>query len=114
MTLFRPEVFRARQNRWTGQIILTRPFSLSFLTFCTAVFAAVLLLFAAFVSQTPAQFQVQVIDTSDADTRQFCGIGGSQIQSKQQQDLAKFGLGNFTELLDLFFKFISEAYHYIE
>ena len=52
MTLFRPEVFRARQNRWTGQIILTRPFPLSFLTFCTAVFAAVLLLFAAFGSYT--------------------------------------------------------------
>lgn len=26
MTLFRPEVFQAKKNRWTGQIVLVRPF----------------------------------------------------------------------------------------
>ena len=57
----------------------------------------------AFVSQTPARFQVRAVGTSDADTRQFLGIGGSQIQSKQPQKPAKFGLGNFTELLVLVF-----------
>lgn len=32
MSLFRAEVYQAKQNRWTGQIILTRPFSFTFLT----------------------------------------------------------------------------------
>lgn len=30
MTLFRPEVFQAKKNRWTGQIVLVRPFPCSF------------------------------------------------------------------------------------
>ena len=49
------------------------------------------------------QFQVQAVDTADAGTRRFRGIGGSQIQSKPLQEPAKFGLGNFTELLVLVF-----------
>ena len=51
-SLFRPEVFQAKQNRWTGQIVLTRPFSLSFLTLCAAALAAALAVFAAFGSYT--------------------------------------------------------------
>ena len=51
-SLFRPEVFQAKQNRWTGQIVLTRPFSLSFLTLCSASLAAALAAFAAFGSYT--------------------------------------------------------------
>ena len=51
-SLFRPEVFQAKQNRWTGQIVLTRPFSLSFLTLCAAALAAALAAFAAFGSYT--------------------------------------------------------------
>ena len=49
------------------------------------------------------QFQVQAVDTADAGTRRFRGIGGSQIQSKPLQEPAKFGLGNFTEFLVLVF-----------
>ena len=52
MSLFRSEVFQARKNRWTGQIVLARPFSLSFLTLCAAAFALILVLFAAFGSYT--------------------------------------------------------------
>ena len=51
-SLFRPEVFQAKQNRWTGQIVLTRPFFLSFLTLCAAALAAALAAFAAFGSYT--------------------------------------------------------------
>ena len=51
-SLFRPEVFQAKQNRWTGQIVLTRPFSLSFLTLCAAALATALAAFAAFGSYT--------------------------------------------------------------
>lgn len=51
-SLFRPEVFQAKQNRWTGQIVLTRPFSLLFLTLCAAALAAALAVFATFGSYT--------------------------------------------------------------
>lgn len=51
-SLFRPEVFQAKQNRWTGQIVLVRPFSLLFLTLCAALFAAALVAFTIFGSYT--------------------------------------------------------------
>lgn len=51
-SLFRREVFQAQQNRWTGRIVLVRPFSLVFLSGCAAAFAAALLLFAFFGSYT--------------------------------------------------------------
>lgn len=52
MTLFRPEVFQAKKNRWTGQIVLVRPFSLQFLTFCAVALATVLIAFLIFGSYT--------------------------------------------------------------
>ena len=50
--LFRPEVFQAKKNRWTGQIVLVRPFSLQFLTFCAVALATVLIAFLIFGSYT--------------------------------------------------------------
>ena len=52
MTLFRPEVFQAKKNCWTGQIVLVRPFSLQFLTFCAVALAAILVAFLIFGSYT--------------------------------------------------------------
>lgn len=52
MSLFRSEVFQAKQNRWTGQIVLVRPFSLLALTFFVAGLAAALIAFAVFGSYT--------------------------------------------------------------
>lgn len=49
---FRPEVLAARENRWTGRIILTRPFSFAFLTGCACLIAAVVILFLIFGSYT--------------------------------------------------------------
>lgn len=52
MSLFRSEVFEAKKNRWTGQIVLVRPFSLFALTLFAVCLAAALIAFAAFGSYT--------------------------------------------------------------
>lgn len=49
---FRPEVFDARQNRWTGRIVLSRPYSGVVLTWCAAAAASAVLLFLIFGSYT--------------------------------------------------------------
>ena len=49
---FRPEVFEAKKHKWTGRIVLTRPFSFVFFTWCAAAVAAVILLFLIFGSYT--------------------------------------------------------------
>lgn len=50
--LFRKEVFVAQQNKWTGQVILTRPFSSLFLTFCAFLIALCIIIFLIFGSYT--------------------------------------------------------------
>ncbi|EJU53449.1 HlyD family secretion protein [Neisseria meningitidis] len=50
--LFRKEVFVAQQNKWTGQVILTRPFSFLFLTFCAFLIALCIIMFLIFGSYT--------------------------------------------------------------
>ncbi|HEZ0699514.1 TPA: HlyD family efflux transporter periplasmic adaptor subunit [Neisseria meningitidis] len=50
--LFRKEVFVAQQNKWTGQVILTRPFSFLFLTFCAFLIALCIIIFLIFGSYT--------------------------------------------------------------
>lgn len=55
------------------------------------------------VEATPTQFQIQTVDASDADSCQFGRVGSSQTQGEKPQDLAKFGFGNFAELLSLVF-----------
>lgn len=52
MSFFRPEVLQHRQNRWTGQIVLTRPFSLVFFSTYAAALALVLIVFLVFGSYT--------------------------------------------------------------
>lgn len=49
---FRPEVLAARENRWTGRVILTRSFSFAFLTACAVIAAAAIVLFLIFGSYT--------------------------------------------------------------
>ncbi|EPI0453254.1 TPA: HlyD family secretion protein, partial [Neisseria gonorrhoeae] len=46
------EVFVAQQNKWTGQVILTRPFSFLFLTFCAFLIALCIIIFLIFGSYT--------------------------------------------------------------
>lgn len=50
--LFRKEVFVAQQNKWTGQVVLTRPFSFLFLTFCAFLIALCIIIFLIFGSYT--------------------------------------------------------------
>lgn len=50
--LFRKEVFVAQQNKWTGQVILTRLFSFLFLTFCAFLIALCIIIFLIFGSYT--------------------------------------------------------------
>ncbi|HFC7740105.1 TPA: HlyD family secretion protein [Neisseria meningitidis] len=50
--LFRKEVFVAQQNKWTGQVILPRPFSFLFLTFCAFLIALCIIIFLIFGSYT--------------------------------------------------------------
>ncbi|EPH3620751.1 HlyD family secretion protein, partial [Neisseria gonorrhoeae] len=42
----------AQQNKWTGQVILTRPFSFLFLTFCAFLIALCIIIFLIFGSYT--------------------------------------------------------------
>lgn len=51
-SFFRPEVFEAKKNKWTGHVVLSRPFSFVFLTGCAASGAFALILFAFFGSYT--------------------------------------------------------------
>lgn len=51
-SFFRPEVFVAQRNKWTGQVILTRPFSFLFLTFCAFLIALCIIIFLIFGSYT--------------------------------------------------------------
>ena len=51
-SFFRPEIFEAKKNKWTGHVVMTRPFSFVFLTGCAASAAAAILLFAFFGSYT--------------------------------------------------------------
>ncbi|EPF8524396.1 HlyD family secretion protein, partial [Neisseria gonorrhoeae] len=44
--------FVAQQNKWTGQVILTRPFSFLFLTFCAFLIALCIIIFLIFGSYT--------------------------------------------------------------
>lgn len=49
---FRPEVFEAKKNKWTGHVVMTRPFSFVFLTWCAVAVAAAIVIFAFWGSYT--------------------------------------------------------------
>lgn len=50
--LFRKEVLAAKQTRWTGNIILSRPFSFTFLTICALCIAFTIVAFSIWGSYT--------------------------------------------------------------
>lgn len=50
--LFRKEALHAKQAKWTGNIILSRPFSFTFLTICALCIALVIIAFAIWGSYT--------------------------------------------------------------
>lgn len=50
--LFRKEALDAKQDKWTGDIILSRPFSFTFLTICALFIALVIISFAVWGSYT--------------------------------------------------------------
>lgn len=50
--LFRKEALDAKQAKWTGNIILSRPFSFTFLTICALCIALVIIAFAIWGSYT--------------------------------------------------------------
>lgn len=52
LNLFRKEAIDAQKTRWTGDIILARPFSFTFLTVCAACVALVIIAFAIWGSYT--------------------------------------------------------------
>lgn len=63
--LFRKEVFDAKQAKWTGTIILSRPFSFTFLTICSLSIGLVLIAFAIWGSYTKrSTVQGQIIPQS--------------------------------------------------
>lgn len=49
---FRPEVLQAKQNQWTGKVLLTRPFSFVFFTWCAIGVAACIVAFLFWGSYT--------------------------------------------------------------
>ena len=51
-SFFRPEIFEAKKNKWTGHVVLSRPFSFVFLTGCAAAGAFALIAFAFFGTYT--------------------------------------------------------------
>ncbi len=50
--LFRQEVIDSKQTRWTGNIILSRPFSFTFLTICALFVGLIIMIFAIWGSYT--------------------------------------------------------------
>lgn len=63
--LFRKEALDAKKTKWTGNIILSRPFSFTFLTICALCIALVIIAFAIWGSYTKrSTVQGQIIPQS--------------------------------------------------
>lgn len=78
--LFRKEVLDANQTRWTGSIILSRPFSFTFLTVCALCIALVIVAFAIWGNYTKrSTVQGQLIPQS----------GLIQVYATQQGTIVK-------------------------
>lgn len=78
--LFRKEVFNAKKTRWTGRIILSRPFSFTFLTICALSIALIIVAFAIWGSYTKrSTVQGQLIPQS----------GLIQVYATQQGTIVK-------------------------
>lgn len=62
--LFRQEVIKSQKKQWAGHIILTRPFSFVFLTWCAACTAACIIVFlcvGSYTSKTTAEGQLMAV-----------------------------------------------------
>lgn len=95
--LFRKEVFVAQQNKWTGQVILTRPFSFLFLTFCAFLIALCIIIFLIFGSYTnKTTVEGQLLPTMGVVRVYFSDIG--TITHKFVED------GNFVKAGEPLFK----------
>lgn len=78
--LFRKEVLHAKQNKWVGSILLSRPFSFTFLTICAFCVAVVIITFAIWGSYTKrSTVQGQLIPRS----------GLIQVYATQQGTIVK-------------------------
>jgi membrane fusion protein len=50
--LFRKEVLNSKKNKWVGSIILSRPFSFTFLTICAVIIGLIIIAFSVWGSYT--------------------------------------------------------------
>lgn len=78
--LFRKEAIDAKKNKWTGNIILSRPFSFTFLTFFSLCIAVVIIIFVVSFNYTKrSTVQGQLIPQ----------LGLIQVYSNQQGNIVK-------------------------
>ena len=101
--LFRKEVLEAKQVKWTGNIILSRPFSFTFLTICALWVALVIIAFAIWGSYTKrSTVQGQLIPQS----------GLIQVYTTQSGTILKKNVyeGQMLKKGDILFTISTESY----
>lgn len=101
--LFRKEALDAKQAKWTGTIILSRPFSFTFLTICALCIALVIIAFAIWGSYTKrSTVQGQLIPQS----------GLIQVYTTQSGTILKKNVyeGQSVKTGDILFTISTESY----
>lgn len=102
--LFRKEVIEANKTKWTGDIILTRPFSFTFLTICAFLIALILVAFSILGSYTKrSTVQGQLIPES----------GLIQVYTTQSGTILKKNIheGKLVKKGDILFTISTESYN---
>lgn len=107
--LFRKEALDAKQTRWTGNIILSRPFSFTFLTVCALCIALVIVTFAIWGSYTkrstvqgqliPQSGLIQVYATQQGTIVKKNVYEGQKV--KQGDILFTISIANYSEQGDI-------------
>ncbi|MEG2272249.1 HlyD family efflux transporter periplasmic adaptor subunit [Acinetobacter johnsonii] len=107
--LFREEVLEKKQTRWTGKIILSRPFSFTFLTVCALGIALVIIIFAIWGSYTkrstvqgqliPQSGLIQVYTTQQGTVIKKNVYEGKKV--KQGDILFTISISNYNEQGDI-------------